>query len=481
MDSSLLQGVVPLDPILTKWIKEMSRSDHLGALVAEYGSPLNVVNPDAFERNVRELSNVGTQQGIDFRIFFARKANKCLSFVDRARKLEIGVDTASLEELQQCVERGVEGRDLVCTAAVKSVSLFEYCIDHGVTIAIDNEFEFTRAIEVARQRSARVRIAFRLCGFNHAIAKPESRFGIPCSQLTKLLREQEPSDYNQHVEIKGLHFHLDGYDARERVEALSQCLALADELSECGEKIRFIDMGGGFPVTYLANSEQWRQFESEHRSALEGRRPAITYRNHGLGLSVIEGTCHGKYKLYPYYQEVGAAEWLQSILSSQVANEGATIAAGLKRRGIELRCEPGRALLNQAGMTVAMIEFVKRLESGEMIVGLAMNRTQCRTGSDDFTVDLLHSPQGVAVAGGGTDGLEEGYFVGAYCTESELISLRKFVIPSSVKVGDLVSFPNTAGYFMHFLESRSHQFPLAANLVVTDGNLSGELDPIETL
>ncbi len=38
--------------------------------------------------------------------------------------------------------------------------------------------------------------------------------------------------------------------------------------------------------------------------------------------------------------------------------------------------------------------------------------------------------------------------------------------PDGVEVGDIVVFPNTAGYLMHILESASHQIPLARNLVV---------------
>jgi len=50
-----------------------------------------------------------------------------------------------------------------------------------------------------------------------------------------------------------------------------------------------------------------------------------------------------------------------------------------------------------------------------------------------------------------------------------------------VKAGDLMVFPNTAGYLMHFLESRSHQFPLARNVFVTEGNAGAvTLDDIDT-
>ena len=47
-----------------------------------------------------------------------------------------------------------------------------------------------------------------------------------------------------------------------------------------------------------------------------------------------------------------------------------------------------------------------------------------------------------------------------------------------VGVGDIVVFPNTAGYLMHILESSSHQIPLARNLLLgADG--PPRLDPID--
>ena len=52
--------------------------------------------------------------------------------------------------------------------------------------------------------------------------------------------------------------------------------------------------------------------------------------------------------------------------------------------------------------------------------------------------------------------------------------------PQGVKPADLMVFPNTAGYLMHFLESRSHQFPLAQNVFVTEGNAGAvTLDDID--
>ena len=71
----------------------------------------------------------------------------------------------------------------------------------------------------------------------------------------------------------------------------------------------------------------------------------------------------------------------------------------------------------------------------------------------------------------------EGYLVGAYCIERELLSWRRLAFPDGVAVGDVVVFPNTAGYLMHILESASHQIPLARNVVVGSGG-AARLDPI---
>ncbi len=65
----------------------------------------------------------------------------------------------------------------------------------------------------------------------------------------------------------------------------------------------------------------------------------------------------------------------------------------------------------------------------------------------------------------------EAYLVGAYCIEDELILRRAIRFPQGVAAGDILAIPNTAGYFMHILESASHQIPLAHNVVYPPGTL----------
>ena len=227
-------------------------------------------------------------------------------------------------------------------------------------------------------------------------------------------------------------------------------------------------------MSYLNDADAWNAFWETHAQALVGNHDAITYRNHRLGRSVNDGVVTGKPNCYPYHQSPTQADWLTLVLNSNAG--GSTIAAAIREKKIQLRCEPGRSILDGCGMTIARVAFRKRSATGDALIGLSMNRTQCRTGSDDYLVDPVLIPCGESSAAAEP---MRGYLVGAYCTESELITLRRLSFPAGVRRGDLIAFPNTAGYLMHFLESRSHQFPLAKNLVYDASLADSRLDPID--
>ena len=121
-------GVEPLRGRLEPWQLEIAADpDRLEALLAEHGSPLNLLDPGPMARNIDELEGAAREQGLELEIFFARKANKGLCFVERARQLGIGVDVASENELSQALECGIAPAQLIVTAAVKPRSLLELC------------------------------------------------------------------------------------------------------------------------------------------------------------------------------------------------------------------------------------------------------------------------------------------------------------------------------------------------------------------
>jgi len=466
--------MTPLAARLQPWMEKTLQSEEIHHWLREFGSPLNLIQPEPLTENIAALDRAAEEFDVDFRVFFARKANKCLSLVDAAHEAGAGIDIASLNELQQVLARGVPGEDIICTAAIKDERLLKTCTEHGVTIAIDNRDEWHQLNKQVENTSSPTPIALRLSGFDFDGQRQDSRFGIDLSELDQLLAECQNEAVGAGIRIVGIHFHLDGYSAPERVFAIRQCLPIVDQLRVMGHPVAFLDMGGGIPMSYLDDESQWDTFWQQlHQAVLKQSEP-ITFNNHGLGYLAVDGQLYGRRACYPYFQTCVQDQWLRGVLEADCGET--SIAAAIGQRKLQLRCEPGRSVLDGCGMTVAKVVFRKQNPAGHWFIGLSMNTTQCRTSSDDFLVDpiLVPSPDG------SPSEPIDGYLVGAYCTESELISLRRFQFPSGVRVGDLVALPNTAGYLMHFRESRSHQFPLAKNVVTrTNDPLRAEVDPID--
>jgi diaminopimelate decarboxylase len=187
--------------------------------------------------------------------------------------------------------------------------------------------------------------------------------------------------------------------------------------------------------------------------------------NNGLGFKNHNTEIIGNAGFYPYYSPICKEEVLRAILTSKY--EGKTIHHHFKSNNIEIRIEPGRSSLDQCGVTLAKVVFRKHDSNDDLLVGLDMNMTQLMSSSTDFLVDPVILYQNKPKS---SDSKFQGYFVGAYCMERDVILKRKIEFLKKPEPGDIVCFINTAGYMMHFLESQAHQFERAVNLVILSGN-----------
>ena len=469
-------GTPPVEARLEPWQVALCRQpDRLLDLVDTDGSPVNVHSTGPFDRNVAQLQEVASARDVALEILFARKADKALVYVDRARELGIGVDTASEEELAQVLAHDVDPTRVVTTAAIKTEALLRAAIVAGITIVLDNDDEIERVLHLAAAAGTTVSVALRFGGFHLDDVMLSTRFGFEVARGHELGAQLAGAVARRAVRLEGVHFHLDGYDVAHRVAGLAQLLPLIDTLRAQGHPIRHIDVGGGLPMSYVDDAAQWSTFRAELGRALVGARPPITYANNGLGLFAHDGQVHGTLALYPYHQDPTAPDWLAALLDARLG--AASVAGAIRARTLTLRCEPGRSLLDGCGLTVARVEHRKRHPDGSWSVGVAMNRTQCATAKADHAVDPLLVP--TTSSNAAPTGPIEGHLMGAYCTESDLLTWRRLRFPSGVARGDLVVFPNTAGYLMHFVESRSHRFPLASNVVLDERGQTFALDALD--
>lgn len=446
-------GLPPLTARLEPWMRELL-GDPAGcmALLEEHGSPLNVHDFAALTRHATELGEAAQEAGVDFKIFVARKANKTLGLVEDARCAGLGLDVGSHRELEQALDLGVPPSDIVVTAAIKPVPLLRLALDSGALLVLDNLDEAAAVAGTLATGADSVPgpypVALRLAPTPSELIAP-TRFGESAATWREWAASQEARHAG--LQIQGVHFHLHGYDAAARARAVGEAAVLADALRELGHRPRFVDIGGGIPMTYLEDPAQWTAFHDAHDQQDPDPVRSLTWRAEPLR------------QIYPYYQRPVRGDWLRRLLEIE-ALPGVSAAEALRVRDLELRCEPGRSVLDGCGMTLARVVQRTTTSDGIPLVGLEMNRTQCRSTSDDFLVDPL-----LVRAGGAPSEPLEGFLVGAYCIEAELILRRRLSFPGGVAVGDVIALPNTAGYLMHILESASHQIPLASNVVRRDG------------
>lgn len=442
-----VHGTPPVAARLEPWARQLVADGRLcEEIVQRHGSPTNVLHPGELVRNARELIQAGEAFGVPVRIFFARKANKALAFVDAARDAGLGVDVASYRELTQVLEAGVPGDRIICSAAIKTDELLEAAVAAGVTISVDSVPELHRIRQVVRQQpGACAAIAPRVAPDPALL--PPTRFGERAAVWREALAQ--PSDG---VQVVGVHAHLHGYAATARATALAEACTLIDALAAAGHRVRFVDLGGGVPMSYVEDERHWENYRQMQAQQAQGLIRPFTWKADPLA------------NHYPYYQRPIRGQWLQELLQLPLPGprqKGQTAAQALLSRGLRLHLEPGRSLLDGCGMTLMRVSFVKTMSDGTPVVGVEANRTQVRTTSDDYVVDPILVRRTPA-----SDEEVEGFVVGAYCIEDEVILRRRMRFPRGVAAGDILAIPNTAGYFMHILESASHQIPLAANVVL---------------
>ncbi|MCX2163593.1 type III PLP-dependent enzyme domain-containing protein [Corynebacterium auriscanis] len=542
-----MHATVPMTARLEPWMQRLLADPAQCAnLLQTYDSPVNVLAPHVLPRNADELVRAGEVNGVEVCVFYARKANKGLSFVDAALAAGHGIDVASERELLQVLSRGAEPGHVILSAAVKPDRLLQHAVGAGVYISVDSVAEMQRIQAVASATSATARIVPRIAPNPNRL--PPTRFGELAGTWEAALQQGLPES----VQVHGVHLHLHGYSEADRRIALADAIAVVDTAVLAGHPVSFIDLGGGVPMSYLDAKPEWDNFQKELAAARAGEREPFTWKGDPLN------------NTYPFWQEPTRGEWLKQLLAGQLGGdvedatfgESATahesftehsidsdstvpVAEALRSRNLRLHMEPGRSVLDGGGVILARVAFVKKRSDGVDIVGLEMNRTQCRTTSDDILLDPVLVPaaacptapdshevengsqaavaengsqaaaengqqaaavngQQAAVAVNGSQAAAENgqqaaaadqrenaglnaFLVGAYCIEDEVIIRRAMHFPDGVQPGDIIAIPNTAGYFMHILESASHQIPLARNVFVDSAGANPLPDEIDLI
>jgi diaminopimelate decarboxylase len=412
----------------------------LPELAYAFGGPFHYLLPDAFDANLRAMQDALTAAGVDGLVYFAKKANKAAVFVERAAAGGAGVDVASAAELREALGHGVRGEHLVVTGPAKDAHLLRLAVQHGALIAVDALDELDAVITLALNRgSARAaRVLLRVL----PPCQPHSRFGMTDSELdTALERCVEAGDA---LRTEGFSFHLSGYALQPRADLAARLTGLCLKSRTKGLEAGRISIGGGLPVSYT-DAASWHTF-------LADQRPA--HYHAGKSFTTAD--------FYPYHSPVAGPNALAALLATQPEHTHHTLAETLRDAGVELLLEPGRALLDGAGASVFTIQGVKNRDGYQL---LTVDGTSLSLSEQWFNSEYLPDPQLLPQlpTPAGTFPASVG---AATCLESDMLTWRKIAFPHPPAVGDLLLYPNTAGYQMDSNESPFHDLPLPPKVVI---------------
>lgn len=412
----------------------------LRELAAAIGGPFHVIFPEPFDAAVASFQAVLASAGVPGQIYYAKKANKAALWPRRCAETGIGVDVASLGELRSTLAEGVRGERIVVTGPAKSTELLRLATLHGCLITVDALDELARLVTLAG-RYGMVRLLLR-------VAPPQgsSRFGLIPDELRAALTccVAEASS----IRLEGFSFHLSGYTPESRAAMTATLLDWVCEARALDLAVTSVDIGGGFAVNYVDGAD-WQHFA-----------PALSAENFHHQREFPD--------YYPYHSPVAGAAMLQAVLDTVPAQRSQSLAGLLKAAEVTLLCEPGRALLDQAGLTVLRVEGVKERDYGMVTVdGTSLSLSE-QWFNSEFLPDPVLLDSGTAALPGviGSDAAFPACVVGASCLESDVLSWRKIPFPRRPEIGDLLIYLNTAGYQMDSNESEFHQLPLPPKVVV---------------
>ncbi|AEF39560.1 type III PLP-dependent enzyme domain-containing protein [Hoyosella subflava] len=455
---------VYLDPALAPSMQRtLADRAFLHSLTRSLGSPLNLLLPEQFAANVDAFTSVFRAHRIRGTVYYAHKANRSSALVRHLAATQARIDIASLGELQHALASGFTP-DRIMATGPKTPEFLWLAARSGVVVNVDSPAELeTLARICAAHRLPRLPVMTRFSGFSASgttIASRLSRFGIHESDVRKYL---EALDRNAaHLELVGVAYHLDTIGVAEKALALEGSLRLIHEFHAAGHRPRAIDIGGGYGVSYVARAYQWEQFTTELTRAVLGQRPSFTWRGHGYGLRAENGRLRGALSLYPAHRPVSGPAYLDELLRQRSPTWGQPYATLLQELMLDLIVEPGRALLDQCGTVLARVLEVREADSATTFVRLDINHSDVSLEEHGVAMDPIVIPEQESSREPGS-----GYLIGNLCLEADFISRRKIYFRSMPRAGDLLAFPNTAGYFMDFNADHALHQPIARKVALT--------------
>jgi ornithine decarboxylase len=195
---------------------------------------------------VREKASLIGSHIRNSKVFYAVKANPDMETLKFMDSLGLGFEIASEGELKMLAALGVGTERIISSNPVKSLKFLDMAASHGLGhFAYDSQAEVEKLADYVPGASVYLRLSVPNEGSEWPLSR---KFGVEIDQALKLLiyageKGLEPAGITFHVGSQCLNkynWNTAIYKARE----------LWEMAGRKGVKLRFLNIGGGYPINY---------------------------------------------------------------------------------------------------------------------------------------------------------------------------------------------------------------------------------------
>jgi diaminopimelate decarboxylase len=375
------------------------------SIVEHAGTPTYIYSARAIREAYRAIDEAFSSH--PHAVHYALKANSTLAIARLLRSLGSRADANSGGEIAVAERAGFAPDEIVFTGVGKTRAELEYAIAQGVgTINAESAGELDRIAAIARAQERVARVAVRVNPDIDAKSHPNISTGLKTNKFGVPLQEAR-AIYRAHRETRGLqcvgvHIHIGSQitTLEPLRRAAAALVSLALELQDDGFALEHVDLGGGLGIAY------------------EGR-PIIN-----------------------------PADYAGAVIPE------------LRRLGLPVVLEPGRAIVGHSGALVARVVDTKCFPDGRTFAVLD-------AGMGELIRPALYGSFHRIVPVVARHGTETAWdIVGPICESSDVFARDRMLAP--LEVDDLVAILD-AGAYGSVMASNYNRHMLAAEVLVDDG------------
>lgn len=382
-------------------------------LVERFGAPIYVYSKATLQRHLKAFEDALASK--PHLVCYAVKANSSLALLNIIAKSGCGFDVVSKGEMMRVLHAGGNADKIIYSGVGKREDEIEFALSHKIKcLNIESESELYLVEKVAARLGVVAPVALRVNPNVDAKTHPsistglkKNKFGIPFEEASRLYKFIADS---KSLNASGIDCHIGSQmtSGAPIIEATDRLIELYHKLEEMGIKIDHIDIGGGLGVTY--NDET----------------PPSPY------------------------------EYMAAVIER------------LKNIDVSIYCEPGRAMVANAGVLLTKVLYLK--ETGERnfaIVDGSMSDLIRPALYDSWMniVPALKRPASDALSGSDSNGNLLYDVVGPVCESDDYLGKDRYL---NIREGDVLAVRG-AGAYGSSMASNYNSRPLCAEILV-DGD-----------